>query len=69
MLAFYFAVLYRFRWVARTDPTDRQVEVLDLSVLAEHLVEVVLVDILGQALDDDLCRSRFVRDVDCAVRA
>ena len=37
-----------------TESSDGQVHVADLAVLAEYLVEVLLVDVLGQLLDDDL---------------
>ena len=35
---------------------DREIQIVDVAVLAEDLVQVFLVDILGQALDDNLRR-------------
>lgn len=37
-----------------TLPVDWEVQIIDLAVLAKYLVKVILVYILGQALDDDL---------------
>jgi len=35
-------------------PVDREIQIDDVAVLAEDLVQVFFVDILGQALDDNL---------------
>ena len=37
-----------------TCSVDREIEVVDIAVLAKNFVEVVLVDVLGQALDNNL---------------
>lgn len=37
---------------------DRKIEVVNVAVLAKDLAEVVLVNILGQPLDNNLCRFR-----------
>lgn len=47
--------------VLLTHSADREVKILDVPVLTKDLVEMVLVDVFGQALDDDL------RDVSCCV--
>lgn len=47
--------------VELTHSVDGEIKVVDLAVLAEDLVQVVFVDVLGQALDDNLIAPWLVR--------
>lgn len=43
-------------WSPLTLPIDWQIQIVNLAVLAEYFVQVVLVDIFGEALHDNLHR-------------